>query len=317
MVHTTSATTAPLARRAVLSTLFITSLFAAAPAASAQPAATDAPRLVTVAELEPLLRDGSLVLLHVGDKAEYDAEHLPGARYLEARTLALPPQDGGLTLQVPPPAELETRLEALGISDASRIVVYMGKDWVSPSTRVVFTLDYAGLGARTLLLDGGMPAWKAAGKPVTREVPAAATPGTLSLRPRAAAIADLAWVREHAGKSGSAVVDARLPQFYTGESDNNGRIPRPGHVAGAVSLPFESFVLPDGRFKSLDQLQALFTAAGIAAGTTIATYCHIGQQATVPYMAARLLGYDVKLYDGSYEDWSRTEHAPVKKGTEP
>jgi thiosulfate/3-mercaptopyruvate sulfurtransferase len=248
MLQTMQATTGLLARRAVLSVLAITALLAAG-SATAQPAATDAPRLVTVAELEPLLRDGSIVLLHVGEKAEYDAEHLPGARYLEARALALPPQEGGLMLQLPAPADLETRLEALGISDGSRIVVYMGKDWVSPSTRVVFTLDYAGLGGRTMLLDGGMPAWKAAGKTVTRDVPPPPSPGALTLQPRTGAVADLAWVREHAGKSGSAVVDARLTQFYTGESDNNGRIPRPGHVAGAVSLPFESFVRPDNTFK--------------------------------------------------------------------
>ena len=310
------ATTALRARRAALSALAITSLFAGG-AASAQTAPADAPRLVTVAELEPMLREGSLVLLHVGEKAEYDAEHLPGARHLDARALAMPPQEGGLMLQLPAPADLEARLEALGISDASRIVVYMGKDWVSPSTRVVFTLDYAGLGSRTLLLDGGMPAWKAAGKPVTRDVPAPAVPGPLTLRPRPAAVADLAWVRDHAGRNGSAVVDARLAQFYTGASDNNGRIPRPGHVAGAVSLPFETFIRADGTFKSRDELRALFENAGIDAGTSIATYCHIGQQATVPYVAARLLGYDVKLYDGSYEEWSRTGPAPVTKGTEP
>jgi thiosulfate/3-mercaptopyruvate sulfurtransferase len=316
MLQTMHATNALLARRAVLSVLVVTALLAGG-SATAQTAPTEAPRLVTVAELEPLLRDGSIVLLHVGEKAEYDAEHLPGARYLEARALALPPQEGGLMLQLPAPADLETRLEALGISDASRIVVYMGKDWVSPSTRVVFTLDYAGLGGRTMLLDGGMPAWKAAGKTVTRDVPPAATPGTLTLQPRTSAVADLAWVREHAGKSGSAVVDARLTQFYTGDSDNNGRIPRPGHVAGAVSLPFESFVRPDNTFKSRDELRAMFKSAGIDAGTSIATYCHIGQQATVPYVAARLLGFDVKMYDGSYEEWSKTATAPVKKGTEP
>lgn len=283
-------------------------------AAHAQPIA---PSLVTPAQLEPLLAEQSVVLLHVGDKAEYDAEHLPGARHIETRAVAAAPQQGGLTLQLPSPADLEARLEALGIGDTSRIVLYMGKDWISPLTRVAFTLDYAGLGGRTLVLDGGMPAWKAAGKPVTRDVPGPPTPGSLTITPRPEAVADLAWVQSHAGKAGAVVIDARNTQFYTGESNNNGRIPRPGHVAGAVSAPFDTFVREDGTFKPRAELEAMMKAAGATPGGTITTYCHIGQQATVPYFVARMLGYDVKLFDGSYEEWAKTDGAPVKTGTTP
>jgi thiosulfate/3-mercaptopyruvate sulfurtransferase len=280
-------------------------------------AQTGAPSLVTPTQLEAMLTDPSLVLLHVGEKAEYDAEHLPGARHIETRALASAAVPGALTLQLPSPADLEARLEALGIGDASRIVVYMGKDWISPTTRVVFTLDYAGLGGRTMVLDGGMPAWKAAGKTVTAALPAPPTPGTLSLTPRPDAVADLAWVQSHAGKPGTVVIDARDPKFYTGESNNNGRIPRPGHVAGAVSAPFDTWLREDGSFKPRPELEAMLKAAGAAPGATVATYCHIGQQATVPYFVARILGYNVRLFDGSYEEWSRTDSAPVKTGSEP
>ena len=166
-----------------------------------------------------------------------------------------------LTLQLPAPAELETKLEELGISDASRIVVYMGKDWISPLTRVVFTLDYAGLGGQTMVLDGGLPAWKAAGKAVTTDVPAPPAAGTLTIKARPEAVADLAWVQSHAGKPGSVVIDARNTQFYPGESNNNGRIPRPGHVAGAVSAPFDTWVREDGSFKPRAELEAMLKAA--------------------------------------------------------
>jgi thiosulfate/3-mercaptopyruvate sulfurtransferase len=276
-----------------------------------------APSLITPAQLEPMLADPAVVLLHVGEKAEYDAAHLPGARHVETRAVAAAPQPGGLTLQLPTPADLESRLEALGISDSSRIVVYMGKDWISPLTRVVFTLDYAGLGGRTMVLDGGMPAWKAAGKTLTTDVPPAPAVGSLTITARPEAVADLAWVQSHAGVKGSVVIDARNTQFYTGESNNNGRIPRPGHVAGAVSVPYDTWVREDGSFKSRDELEAMLKAAGATPGASIATYCHIGQQATVPYFVARMLGYDVKLFDGSYEEWARTEGAPVKTGTAP
>ena len=280
-------------------------------------AQSPAPALITPAQLEPMLSDRALVLLHVGDKAEYDAEHLPGARHIEVRALAAAPQQGGLTLQLPAPADLETRLEGLGISDSSRIVVYMGKDLISQLTRVVFTLDYSGLGGQTMVLDGGLPAWKAAGKAVTTDAPAAPTTGTLTIKPRPEAVADLAWVQSHAGTSGSVVIDARNTQFYVGESNNNGRIPRPGHVAGAVSAPFDTWVREDGSFKPRAELEAMLKAAGATPGTTIATYCHIGQQATVPYFVARMLGYDVKLFDGSYEEWARTDGAQVRTGSAP
>lgn len=280
-------------------------------------AQSNAPSLVSPAQLEAMLSDRTLVLLHVGDKAEYDAEHLPGARHVETRAIAATPQPGALTLQLPSPAELETKLEALGIGDGSRIVLYMGKDWVSQLTRIVFTLDYAGLGGKTMVLDGGMPAWKAAGKPVTRDVPAAAAPGSLTIAARPGAVADLAFVQSHAGKSGTVVIDARNTQFYTGESNNNGRIPRPGHVAGAVSAPYDTFVREDGTFKPRAELEALLKAAGAAPGATIVTYCHIGQQATVPYFVARMLGYDAKLFDGSYEEWAKADGAPVNTGTTP
>lgn len=280
-------------------------------------AQSNAPSLVTPAQLEPLLADRAIVLLHVGDKAGYDAEHLPGARHVEPRAIAATPLQGGLTLQVPSPADLESKLEALGISDASRIVLYVGKDSISQLTRIAFTLDYAGLGGKTMVLDGGMPAWKAAGKPVTSEVPAAPVAGSLTISARPDAVADLAWVQSRAGTSGTLVIDARNTQFYTGASDNDGRIPRPGHVAGAVSVPYDTFLREDGTFKPRAELETMLKTAGAAPGTTIATYCHIGQQATVPYFVARMLGYDVKLFDGSYEEWARTTDAPVKTGTTP
>ena len=70
-------------------------------------------------------------------------------------------------------------------------------------------------------------------------------------------------------------------------------------------------------FKSRAELEAMLKSAGARPGTTVATYCHIGQQATVPYFVARMLGYDVKLFDGSYEEWAKTESAPVKTGSAP
>jgi len=140
-----------------------------------------APVTVSTDWLSKHLNDPNIVLLHVGNRKEYDAGHIPGARYvtLEDISVSSHDHDNGLMLEMPKPDSLRAQLEALGISSNSRVIVYYGNDWVSPATRVIFTLDYAGLGAGSALLDGGMPAWKAENRPLSREAPATEK-GTLS-----------------------------------------------------------------------------------------------------------------------------------------
>src|SRR4051794_9604153 len=160
--------------------------------------------VVDAAWLKAHLADPDLVLLHVGDKAEYEAAHIPGARFVSLQDISISDHSGkGLMLEMPPADDLRHRLEALGVSDKSRVVVYYGKDWVSPSTRVIFTLDYAGLGARSSLLDGGQEAWVRAGGVVTKEATAVKT-GSLSplkLRP---IVVDAETVKARLGTAGVA-----------------------------------------------------------------------------------------------------------------
>lgn len=302
-------------------------------AAQAPPAVPSPPppSPIDTAALHERLGDAGLVLLHVGPSADFAAGHIPGARPVTPADVSTPAGDGRLTLQLPDADTLRTRLQALGITDASTVVVYPAtSNAVSQATRVVFTLDSLGLGARTRWLDGGLEAWRAAGHAVATGAPpapaSAAGPGQpearLTLMPRPAAVAQLEDVRATIGapasSSATVVVDARATDFYTGANDRGGAIPRPGHVPGAVSLPYTSFFTrarPDAPLvlKPRPALEAMLAAAGIRPGTSLITYCHIGQQATVPYVVARLLGYDVRLYDGSFEEWSATTAVPVDR----
>src|SRR4030088_2864928 len=125
--------------------------------------------IVSTEWLAAHLNDESLVLLQVGDKNEYLAGHIPGAQFVTLADISTP-RGSGLTLELPPAAQLEAVFEKLGVTDKSRIVVYFGKDWVSPTTRVFFTLNYLGLGDRASILDGGLPAWRAGGNPVTNVI---------------------------------------------------------------------------------------------------------------------------------------------------
>lgn len=282
----------------------------APPSSGAGAGADRPPLLVDAVWLQARLADPRLVLLHVGQKAEFDAGHIPGARHVafggEQDPLSVSDHTGrGLMLEMPAAEALRAGLESLGISDDSRVVVYYGRDWVSPSTRVVFTLDHAGLEAVSLL-DGGMTAWKAAGLPLTSELPA---PRRGSLRPLRLrpTVVDGRFVAEHVAKPGFAVVDARVAAFYDGVDVGEGHAGphRTGHIAGAGSLPFNAVTTDDWKLKPRAELEALFHRAGARPGDTIVGYCHIGQQATAMLFAARTLGYPVVLYDGSFEDWSR------------
>jgi thiosulfate/3-mercaptopyruvate sulfurtransferase len=270
--------------------------------------------LVTSDWLATQLENPKLVLLHVGEKPEYEAGHIPGARFLELQDISSPMTRDTtvLALEMPPADDLRAKLERLGISDDSRVIVYYGNDWVSPSTRAILTLQYAGLGANASLLDGGLPEWKKGNRPVTTEVPAAPRPGKLTPRPTEPLIADADFVRAHVNAPGYTIIDARNTVFYDGPVQPasgtyaNGR-PRepivPGHVPGAVNIVFETMFDDTNHLLPEAKLRELFTAAGVKPNDTLIAYCHIGQQATVVVFAARSLGYDVRLYDGSFQDW--------------
>lgn len=255
------------------------------------------------------LKDKNLVLLHVGDKAEFEAGHIPGAQFIAQRDVSAPQTENGLALQLPAVEKAKETLENFGISDKSLIVVYFGKDWATPTARIYYTLDYLGLGKQTLILDGGMPAWTKAGNQLTKEIKTV-TRGKLTLRPDAGKIADADWLKNNLNKPEIAVLDARASNFYDG-TDAGGR-PRAGHLPGAKNIPFSSLMTEDNKLKDEAALRKLFADAGVEKGDTVISYCHIGQQGSLLYFAAKSLGYNAKLYDGSFEEWSARFDLPVE-----
>lgn len=271
-------------------------------------AAQDAvPLLVDVEWLAAHVNDRDLVLLHVGAK---DEPHIPGARFIVEDQVARPHDmaRGDLMLEMPDAREIRATLESLGISDGSHVVVYAGRAAAQSATRIVLTLDYVGLGARTSLLNGGLAAWQRAGRTTTTES-APVERGRLSARPVKPLIVDAEFVKTVAQRPGHRLVDARAPVFYNGLEPTFGKS---GHIPGALNIPFTA-IADNVQGIDRDRVAALFREAGVRPGETVVAYCHVGQQATLVIFAARLLGHPVLLYDGAFQDWGSANRGEVVK----
>lgn len=268
--------------------------------------------LVSAEWLAQHLGDPSLVLIHVGDREDYDAEHIPGAHYASHRELSQADSTGpdALTLELPDSVQLQATLRRFGISEDSRIVVYWGSEWVSPAARVVFTLTWAGLEDQTMLLDGGIESWKAAGYAVTTELTATAH-GNITVEPQDHLVVDAAWVQTHASEPGYRLVDGRNAEFFNGTREDRGKA---GHIPGAANVMWRELLDDSLKLKSPAAIRDAFAAAGVEPADTVVAYCHIGQYATMVIFLARTLGHGFKLYDGSFQDWARRDLPVVKSG---
>jgi thiosulfate/3-mercaptopyruvate sulfurtransferase len=263
------------------------------------------PWLVTSAWLHEHLADPDLVVLQIAaTRREYRLGHVPGARFLWAQSYAPSTPDGSYDLMT---LEQAAALAAeLGLRPDSRIVIVYSGLQVQQTARALLTLEQYGLGRRSSILNGGFDVWKAEGRPVSTETPQFAA-GTARPTGGGRLIADAAYVQARLNQPAAAIVDAREARFYKGEG---GGQPRPGHIPGAVNVPYVS-LLDGSRVKDEAALREIFTAAGVKPGTEVVSYCHIGQQASLVWLAARILGHEARLYDGSFEDWSGRDDLPV------
>ena len=280
------------------------------------PAARD-PRgaqFVTAEWLSQRLLDPNMVLLQVGDPRDYAAAHIPGARAVGTQDVSVSDRSAtGLMLEMPSADSLRAKLAALGISDHSRIVVYYAGDWVTQATRVALTLAYAGLGDNSSILDGGLSAWTKHGG-ATTSAASPSTVGTLSPLKINNFVVTGAYVKSMIGTKGVSIIDGRAAGFYDGAQVGNdvSGPQRAGHIAAAKSLPFNLMTDDALHFRSAQELEAIFTKAGVGPHDVIIGYCQSGQLATAVLAAARSLGHPILLYDGSFQDWSRHVEFPVE-----
>jgi thiosulfate/3-mercaptopyruvate sulfurtransferase len=265
--------------------------------------------LVTTSWLADHLKDPNLVILGVGQDGDYEKGHIPGSLFVKYMDTHLMKSPAGLTVELPPMSELADTFGKLGVTNDSHVILYMTNDWVSPTTRVFITLDAMGLGDHTSILDGGLPAWKKEGRPVTTDVPSAKR-GKLEPCAQNDVIVDLNYMKSNLHHPGVDIIDARMEAHHSGaEVPKNSRA---GHIPSATSLPFEKLVDDNNKLKPAAELKAILSAAGVKPGDRVVSYCYIGQRATVIYFVARYLGYDARLYDGSWEEWNKHTELPTE-----
>ncbi len=278
--------------------------------ATAAEAATRDQLVVTPTWLATHATDKDLVILHVGSADGYAAGHIPGAHLVDSKLLQVSGPE--LKVEVPPADLLHKQMESLGISDNSHVVVYNETGEFQRATRVLFTLDVAGFGDRSSLLDGGLAEWKKTGHATSTEA-ASSEPGHLAPLDMQPKVVTADFVQSHAKAPGYDLIDARDAIFYGGMV---AKMTGDGHIPGARSLPYTKVFDSDGKLKPAAELKALFAAAGVKPGDHVVAYCQVGGQSSAVVFAARTVGIEPQLYDGSFEDWSRRK-LPVETSNAP
>jgi len=240
-------------------------------------------------------------------KLDYDNEHIKGARYLWPDWLTANSPEG--TYNPPDPKVATKILQDLGINKNSKVVLCHAFGDVSITARMFITLENLGLRDRVSYLNGGLVAWKKAGFPVTKELPVVKK-GNFVATSSAPLLVDKDYVLNSLKTKSAEVVDARMKRFYDGDPTGN---PRDGHIAGALNLAYTDMIDSVNNIKPAEVLQKNFQAVLPDKNKEVVTYCFIGQTASVIYLTGRSLGYNVKVYDGSMQEWSRIPELPMEK----
>lgn len=289
---------------------------AATAAAAAQPATNfdgfeDA--VVTTDWLEENLDNPDVAVVEVSvEPGVYERSHIPGAVNLSWHTDLVDTVNRDIIDQ----EAFQDIARKAGINDDTTVVLYGDRNnWFSAWGAWIFEI----YGAQDIrLLDGGRVAWEAENRPVEPGAPTPQPGDFTASEPDTALRALLPDVLEIAtGEADKPLVDIRSADEYNGvifapEGFQELAV-RAGHIPGAVNVPWGAAVAEDGRFRSIEELRALYADVGVDGTKPVVVYCRIGERASHTWFVLhRLLGYDVALYDGSWTEYGNAVGVPIE-----
>jgi len=244
-------------------------------------------------------------------RQDYDRGHIPGAVFFDIDDIAEP--DTSLPHMIPSPELFARKMEALGIGDNDRVVVYDGAG-LSSAGRAWWMLRLFGHND-VAILDGGLPKWTAEGRPVDTIVPRL-TPQHFTaqfdpslVRNKSALLANLTTRREQ-------IVDARGAARFDGTAEETRPGLRRGHIPGSRNLPYDRLTDPHThQLLNAEELSALFRSAGVELDGPIVTSCGSGVTACALGFALHLIGHPgAAVYDGSWSEWGLPADTPIETG---
>jgi thiosulfate/3-mercaptopyruvate sulfurtransferase len=259
----------------------------------------------------PVLLDVRWALGDPHGREHHREGHVPGAVYVDLDTeLAEHSADATQGRHpLPDVAGLQASARRWGISAGRPVVAYDATGGLA-AARAWWLLRWAGL-TDVRLLDGGLAAWTAAGRPIETGPGSDPEPGDVELTGGHLPVLDADGAA--ALPSAGLLLDARAAERYRGEVEPID--PRAGHIPGAVSAPTSDNLAADGRFRRADELRVRFAALGAA--EEVGVYCGSGVTAAHQIAALATIGVDAALYPGSWSAWSSDPDRPVATGPEP
>jgi thiosulfate/3-mercaptopyruvate sulfurtransferase len=244
----------------------------------------------------------------VSGRAEYDAEHIPGAGFLDLQG-ELSDNTVKLRFMLPQAEEFAAAMSRHGVGDGSRVILYSssGMMW---ATRVWWMLREFGF-TNAAVLDGGWEKWKAETRPVSSE-PCHYPPAVFTPRPRVGLFVSKERPRMAIGDPQTVLVNALPRELHSGKGPSP--YGRPGRIPGSVNIPFGALI--DSKTKTLAPLAdsaAKFEEAGVEKSKNVICYCGGGIAATLDLFLLHQLGYrDLSVYDASMSEWARDESMPIE-----
>ncbi|KQW83759.1 3-mercaptopyruvate sulfurtransferase [Brevundimonas sp. Root1279] len=231
-------------------------------------------------------------------RPDFEAARIPGAVFFDLE--ASSDQTSPLPHMLPDATTFGARMSALGLSNDDRIVVY-DTVGIRSAARVWWMLTVMGA-QRVHVLDGGLPKWRAEGRPVESGEAAGPAPGAFEARLDEEGVANVETVRA-AATEGVQVLDARAADRFAGRAAEPRAGLRSGHMPGALNLPFPGVLKADGTMKRGAELEVAFRAAGLDLDRPVITTCGSGVTAAILSLGLAVLGRPSQLYDGSWAEW--------------